>query len=102
MILLAAVIVLGVVIALGGLALHARTRLSEAEAKRDAAEQSRAGLAAILYGEFSNTNRNQVPDMGLIQADDATNNPLSFPPILGVAGILAGGGLVLYGARQSR
>jgi hypothetical protein len=61
-----------------------------------------AGLAAILYGEFSNTNRNQVPDMGLIQADDATNNPLSFPPILGVAGILAGGGLVLYGARQSR
>jgi hypothetical protein len=61
-----------------------------------------AGIAAVLLGEFSNTNPNQPPDMGLIQADDASNNPLSFPPLLGVAGILAGGGLVVYGVRQSR
>jgi signal transduction histidine kinase len=48
LILIAALIVLAVVIALGGLTLHARARLSEAEANRDAAEKSRAGLGAIL------------------------------------------------------
>ena len=48
MILIAAVIVLAVLIALGGLTLHARARLSAAEASRDAAEKSRAGLAAVL------------------------------------------------------
>jgi signal transduction histidine kinase len=48
LILIAAVIVLAVVIALGGLTLHARARLSAAEATRDAAQKSRAGLEAIL------------------------------------------------------
>jgi signal transduction histidine kinase/PAS domain-containing protein len=48
LILIAASIVLAAVIALGGLALHARARLSAAEASRDATEESRAGLAAIL------------------------------------------------------
>ncbi|HWB49169.1 MAG TPA: PAS-domain containing protein [Stellaceae bacterium] len=48
MILIAAVIVLAVVIGLGGLALYARSRLSIAEAARDTAERSRAGLAALL------------------------------------------------------
>jgi signal transduction histidine kinase len=46
--LIAAVIVLAVVIALGGLTLHTRARLSAAEASRDATEKSRAGLTAIL------------------------------------------------------
>ncbi len=48
MILVAAVIVLAVVIGLGGLALHMRARLSAAEAARDAAEQRRTELAAVL------------------------------------------------------
>ncbi|HVH81922.1 MAG TPA: PAS-domain containing protein, partial [Stellaceae bacterium] len=48
MILLAAVVVLAVVIGLGGLALHARARLSAAEAARDAAEENRAALANIV------------------------------------------------------
>jgi len=61
-----------------------------------------AGIAAVLYGEITPATRNPIPDMGLIQADDAMNSPLSFPPILGVAGILAGGGLIIYGVRQSR
>jgi signal transduction histidine kinase len=47
-ILLAAVVVLAVLIALGGLTLHARARLSQAEARRDAGERERAGLAAIV------------------------------------------------------
>ncbi len=48
MILLAAVVVLAVLIALGGLTLHARARLSEAEARRDAIEREREGLVAIV------------------------------------------------------
>lgn len=48
MVVVAAIIVLAVVVALGGLALRERARLSEAEARRDAAEASREGLAAII------------------------------------------------------
>ena len=47
MILLAAVIVLAILIVLGGLNLHARARLSAADAQRQAAERNLAGLAAI-------------------------------------------------------
>jgi signal transduction histidine kinase len=48
LILLAAVIVLAVLIALGGLTLRERARLSEAEARRGAAEANREALAAII------------------------------------------------------
>ena len=48
MIVLAAVVFLAVVIALGGLTLFARARLSMAEAKRDAAERARADLSAVV------------------------------------------------------
>ncbi|HYM73870.1 MAG TPA: ATP-binding protein [Stellaceae bacterium] len=48
MIVLAAVICLAAVIAMGGLTLYARSRLSEAEQRRNAAERSRDDLAAIL------------------------------------------------------
>ena len=47
-ILLAAVIGVAAIVALGGLALYARARLSEAERRRDAARRDRAGLSAIL------------------------------------------------------
>ena len=48
MILVAAIIVFTVLIALGGLTLRERARLSEAEARRDAAVANREGLAAII------------------------------------------------------
>ena len=48
MIFVAAVIVFTVLIALGGLTLRERARLSEAEARRNAAEASRESLAAII------------------------------------------------------
>ena len=47
-IVLAAVIGIAAIVALGGLALYARARLSEAERRRDAARRDRAGLSAIL------------------------------------------------------
>ena len=48
MIVLAAVVVFAALIALGGLTLYARARLSEAETRRDAAERNHARLGAIL------------------------------------------------------
>jgi hypothetical protein len=38
--------------------------------------------------------------MGLIQVDDAENNPMRIPPILSLTGIAMGCGLVYYGRKQ--
>jgi hypothetical protein len=59
-----------------------------------------AGLSAIFCGGISNPNRSQTPDMGLIQVDDKENQPENIPPILGIAGIAAGGGLIYFGKKQ--
>jgi hypothetical protein len=59
-----------------------------------------AGCAAILFGEFSYPTRSQVPVTGLIQVDDAKNYPMRIPPVLGLAGIAMGCGLVYYGRKQ--
>jgi len=59
-----------------------------------------AGLSAIFFGGFSYSNRNQTPDMGLIQVGDTGDQAENIPPILGLAGIAAGGGLVYFGRRQ--
>jgi len=59
-----------------------------------------AGLSSILYGSFFYTPLNQVPDMGLIQVDDTDNQPVRIPPILGLAGITVGGGLIYFGRKQ--
>lgn len=59
-----------------------------------------AGCVAILFGEFSYPTHSQVPVMGLIQVDDAENNPMRIPPILSLTGIAMGCGLVYYGRKQ--
>jgi hypothetical protein len=59
-----------------------------------------AGLSTILYGSFFYTPLNQVPDMGLIQVDDTDNQQVRIPPILGLAGITVGGGLIYFGRKQ--
>jgi hypothetical protein len=61
-----------------------------------------AGILAILVGEFRSANNHQVPDMGLIQVDDAQQNPVSHPPVVGIATIAGGGVLVFVGARKRR
>jgi len=58
-----------------------------------------AGLSALLYGGFFFPPQNQAPDMGLIQVDDANNQPARIPPILGFAGIAMGGGLIYFGRK---
>jgi hypothetical protein len=59
-----------------------------------------AGLSALLYGGFFLTPQNQAPDMGLIQVDDANNQTVRIPPILGFAGVTVGGGLIYFGRKQ--
>jgi hypothetical protein len=59
-----------------------------------------AGFVAIVYGEFSYTTRSQVPDMGLILVDDIENHPVRIPPVLGLAGIAMGCGLIYFGRKQ--
>jgi len=59
------------VIALGGLTLHARARLSAAEARRDAAERDRAGLVAIL---------GTAPLAGFLWRADGTESALGALP----------------------
>jgi len=59
-----------------------------------------AGLSAIFCGGLSYPNRNQTPDMGLIQVDDTESQQESIPPILGIANIAAGGGLIYFGRKQ--
>jgi hypothetical protein len=59
-----------------------------------------AGLSVILYGRFFYTPLNQAPDMGLMQVDDTENQVVSIPPILGLAGMAIGGGLIYFGRKQ--
>ena len=59
-----------------------------------------AGLSAIFCGGFSYSNHNQTSDMGLIQVDDTEGQQESIPPVLGIAGIAVGGGLIYFGRKQ--
>jgi hypothetical protein len=59
-----------------------------------------AGLTAILYGGFSYTSHNRVTDVALIQVDEIERHPVRIPPMLGIAAILLGGGLVCFRIEQ--
>jgi drug/metabolite transporter (DMT)-like permease len=61
-----------------------------------------AGIAAILYGGFSYTDHRRAVDMGPMQIDMTEHHTVPIPPILGIAGILAGGALVYFGIKQGR
>jgi signal transduction histidine kinase/PAS domain-containing protein len=80
LILLAAVIVLAAIISLGGFALHARARISAAEARREAADRDRAGLVAVLR---------TAPLSGFLWRADGTESVLSSPPRQTTAGTFA-------------
>lgn len=61
-----------------------------------------AGLAAIFVGGFSYTSHNRAAGAVLIQAAETENHPVRIPPMLGVAGILAGAGLFFFRLKQGR
>ncbi len=60
------------------------------------------GIAAILYGGFSYTSQKKAVDMGPMQINVTEHHSVPIPPILGIAGILAGGALVYFGIKQGR
>jgi 2-methylisocitrate lyase-like PEP mutase family enzyme len=59
-----------------------------------------AGFAAILCGEFSYTTHMDNPDMGLILFDDSVSYTMGISPVLGIAGIAAGFGLIFFSIKQ--
>jgi hypothetical protein len=61
-----------------------------------------AGVAALIYGRFSCTSHKKAVDMGPIQIEKTEDHTVHVPPLLGVVGILGGGMLVYFGARQGR
>ena len=61
-----------------------------------------AGVAAILCGEFSYTTHRKAVEMGPMQIAVTEHHWVSIPPILGIAGILAGRALIYFGFKQNR
>jgi uncharacterized membrane protein HdeD (DUF308 family) len=60
-----------------------------------------AGIVALIYGGFSFTTKKKDVDMGPLQISHKQEHTVPMPPILGVAGILAGGALVYFGAKKA-
>lgn len=53
-----------------------------------------AGMAAFLFGGFSYTSHTRIPDANLVMVSTTDDHPVRIPPLLGIAAILAGGGLM--------
>lgn len=61
-----------------------------------------AGIAALIYGGFSFTTQKKAVDMAPIQIEKTEDHSVPVPPLLGIAGIVAGGALLYFGTRQGR
>jgi len=53
-----------------------------------------AGMAAILFGGFSYKSHIRIPGADLVMISATQDHPVRFPPMLGIAAILAGSGLM--------
>jgi len=60
------------------------------------------GVAALIYGGFTYTSQKKAVDMGPIQITHTENHDIPIPPLLGIAGIIAGGAMVYFGGRGNR
>ncbi len=59
------------------------------------------GIVALAFQTFSFTTKEQVAKVGPIEATTENQHNVALPPILGVAAILVGGGLVFAGRRRA-
>lgn len=59
-----------------------------------------AGLIALVYGGFTYTTHKKALDLGPIEVQKEEQHSVPMPPLLGIAGILAGGALVYAGSRK--
>jgi len=60
------------------------------------------GIAALVYGGFTYTSHKKDIDMGPIQISHSEDHSVPIPPILGIAGIVAGGAMLYFAAKGSR
>jgi hypothetical protein len=53
-----------------------------------------AGLAAVLFGGFSYKSHVQTPNAKLVMVSSTEDHPVRIPPMLGIAAVLGGSGLM--------
>lgn len=53
------------------------------------------GVVALAYGGISYTTHKRSVDMGPLQIERTKHHSIPLPPMLGLAGILVGGAIVL-------
>ena len=58
------------------------------------------GLAALAYQGITYTRRETVLDLGPLHATAERNRTVPLPPVVGIAGVLAGVALVAAGVRK--
>jgi hypothetical protein len=58
------------------------------------------GILALVFGGITYTHKNQIVKMGPIQATHKEKKTIPLPPVLGIACIVVGGGIVVAGGRK--
>jgi hypothetical protein len=61
-----------------------------------------AGMAAFLFGGFSYKEHTRIPDADLVMVSATEDHPVRIPPMLGIAAILAGSGLMFLRIQRVR
>lgn len=61
-----------------------------------------AGLAAFLFGGFSYTSHTRIANADLVMVAAKVDHPVRFPPMLGIAAIFAGSGLMFLRIQRVR
>jgi hypothetical protein len=59
------------------------------------------GVLALAYGGISYTREKKVIDLGPIEATAKTRETIPLPPLLGIAAIAGGVGLLLVAGRKA-
>lgn len=59
-----------------------------------------AGILALIFGGISYTHKKQIVKVGPIQATHKEKKTIPLPPVLGIACIVVGGGIVVAGGRK--
>jgi hypothetical protein len=61
-----------------------------------------ASVLALLYGGFSYTKETQAAKLGPIELTVRENKQVNIPMWAGIAGIVAGGALLLFGSSKGK
>lgn len=58
------------------------------------------GIVALVFGGITYTHKHQIMKVGPIQATHKEKKTIPLPPVLGIACIVVGGGIVVAGGRK--